>query len=147
MTWRLPDAPDGSSIYRVGASAYLFLATVVVFTLFGLLAVLPDAVRNPDHIVFDAIWLGIVGWFWFNVLSTPFEARISPDGWIQFRGLARRVMVAAGEIRQIRGLGGNMGMKIEHARGRIWLRLPFTENFQFLTRIRELNPSVQIRGV
>jgi hypothetical protein len=42
---------------------------------------------------------------------------------------------------------GGHGMRIEHARGRIWLRMGFTENFEFLTRIRQLNPSVEIRGV
>jgi hypothetical protein len=147
MTSRFPDAPDGSSVYRIGAYAYLFLATVVLFTLFGFLAVLPNAVRNPDNRAFDAMWLAILGWFWFNILRTPYEARISPDGWVQFRGLARRVVIAAGEIRQIRGVGWYAGMKIEHARGRIWVRVPFTQNFEFLTRIRQLNPSVEIRGV
>ena len=38
-------------------------------------------------------------------------------------------------------------MRIDHSRGRIWLRTGFTENFEFLTRIRQLNPSVEIRGV
>jgi hypothetical protein len=147
MASRLPDGPDGSSVYRIGAHAYLFLAVVVLLTLIGFLGVLPDAVRNPDNRVFDAIWLAILGWFWFNILRTPYEARISPDGLVRFRGLARRVVVAAGEIRQIRGIAGGYGMRIEYARGRIWLRVGFTENFEFLTRIRQLNPSVEIRGV
>jgi hypothetical protein len=38
-------------------------------------------------------------------------------------------------------------MMIGHASGRIWLRMGFTENFQFLTRIRQLNPSVRFRGI
>lgn len=147
MVRRLPDDPDGSSVYRIGKDAYLFLAAVVFFTLIGVLVVLPDAVRNPDNMVFDAIWLAILGWFWFNILRTPYEARISPDGLVQFRGLARRVVVAAAEIRQIRGIAGGYGMRIEHSRGLIWLRTGFTENFEFLTRIRQLNPSVEIRGV
>ncbi len=146
MTSGFPEPPDGSSVYRIGPYAYLFLAAVILLTLVGLLALVPDAVRNPENAVFDTLWLAILGWFWFNILGTPYEARISPDGRVQFRGLARRVVVAAGEIRQIRGLGWNMGIKIEHANGRIWLRVPFTENFQFLTRIRQLNPSVEIRG-
>jgi hypothetical protein len=147
MASRIPDGPDGSAVYRIGTYAYLFLAAVVFFTLIGVLVVLPDAVRNPGNSVFDAIWLAILGWFWFNILRTPFEARISPGGLVQFRGLARRVVVAAAEIRQIRGIAGGYGMRIEHTRGRIWLRMGFTENFEFLTRIRQLNPSVEIRGV
>jgi hypothetical protein len=147
MVRRSPDDPDGSAVYRIGKDAYLFLAGVVFFTLIGVLVVLPDAVRNPDNWVFDAIWLAILAWFWFNVLRTPYEARISPDGLVRFRGLARRVVVAAAEIRQIRGLALGYGMRIEHTRGRIWLRMGFTENFEFLTRIRQLNPSVEIRGV
>jgi hypothetical protein len=147
MAWRLPDAPDGFRVYRIGVHAYLFLAVVAFLTLIGFLGVLPDAVRNPDNRVFDAIWLAILGWFWFNILRTPYEARISPGGSVQVRGLARRVVVAAGEIRQIRGVVGGYGMRIEHARGRIWLRMGFTENFEFLTQIRQLNPSVEIRGV
>jgi hypothetical protein len=147
MASRIPDGPDGSAVYRVGTYAYVFLAAVVFFTLIGVLVVLPDAVRNPGNSVFDAIWLAILGWFWFNILRTPFEARISPDGLVHLRGLARRVVVAAAEIRQIRGISGGYGMRIEHTRGRIWLRMAFIENFEFLTRIRQLNPSVEIRGV
>jgi hypothetical protein len=138
MASPIPDGPDGSGVY---------LAVVALLTLIGFLGVLPDAARNPDNRVFDAIWLAILGWFWFNILRTPLEARISPDGLVQFRGLARRVVVAAAEIRQIRGIAGGYGMRIEHTRGRIWLRMGFTENFEFLTRIRQLNPSVEIRGV
>lgn len=126
MVRRSPDDQNGSSLYRIGTDAYVFLAGVVLFTFIGVLVVLPDAVRNPDTRVFDAIWLGILGWFWFNILRTPYEARISPDGLIQFRGLARRVVVAAAEIRQIRGLAVGYGMRIEHTRGRIWLRMGFT---------------------
>jgi hypothetical protein len=95
----------------------VFLTAVVFFTLVGVLVVLPDAVRNPGNSVFDAIWLAILGWFWFNILRTPFEARISPDGLVHFRGLARRVVVAAAEIRQIRGISGGYGMRIEHNEG------------------------------
>src|SRR6266542_1477147 len=144
---RSPDDLNGSRVYRIGANAYVFLAGVVLFTILGVLVVLPDAVRNPGNRVFDAVWLAILGWFWFNILRTPYEARVSPDGLVRFRGLARRVVVAAAEIRQIRGLALGYGMRIEHTRGRIWLRMGFTENFEFLTRIRQLNPSVEIRGV
>jgi hypothetical protein len=143
---RLPDA-DGSSVYRIPAYSYLFLAVVVLLTLVGLLGVLPDAVRNPDNRVFATIWLAGLAWFWFNILRTPYEARISPNGLVQFRGLARRIVVPATEIRQIRGMGAGYGMLIDHARGRIWLRMAFTETFEFLTQIRQFNPSVEIRGV
>jgi hypothetical protein len=116
-------------------------------SLIGFLAFLPDAMRNADDRLFAAIWLGILGWFWFNILRTPYEARISPDGSVRFRGLARTVVVAAADIREIRGLSGGYGMMIGHASGRLWLRMGFTENFQFLTRIRQLNPSVRFRGI
>jgi hypothetical protein len=147
MRSRLPDAPDGSSVYRIAAHSYLFLAVVVLLTLVGLLGALPDAVRSPENRLFDALWLAGLAWFWFNILRTPYEARISPDGLVRFRGLARSVVIAATEIRQIRGMGAGYGMRIDHARGRIWLRMAFSENFQFLTQIRQLNPSVQIRGI
>jgi hypothetical protein len=58
---RIRDASDGSSVYRIGTYAYLFLAAIVFFTLIGVLVVLPDAVRNPDNRVFDAIWLALLG--------------------------------------------------------------------------------------
>jgi hypothetical protein len=141
---RIRDASDGSSVYRIGTYAYLFLAAIVFFTLIGVLVVLPDAVRNPDNRVFDAIWLALLGWFWFNILRTPYEARVSPDGLVHCHGPARRVVVTAAEIRQIRGIPWGYGIRIEHSRGRIWLRTGFTENFEFLTRIRQLNPSVEI---
>jgi len=147
MASPVPERPDGPSVYRIGSYAYLFLAVVVFFTLIGFLAFLPDAMRNADDRLFAAIWLGILGWFWFNILRTPYEARISPDGSVRFRGLARTVIVAAADIREIRGLSGGYGMMIGHASGRIWLRMGFTENFQFLTRIRQLNPSVRFRGI
>jgi hypothetical protein len=79
--------------------------------------------------------------------SYSVRGSISPDGLVRFRGLARRVVVPAAEIRNIRGIAGAYGMKIEHAKGRIWLRIGFTEDFDFLTRIRQLNPSVEIQGV
>ena len=138
---------DGSRVYRVGSFAYLFVAFTILFTFVGLLAVLPDAVRNPDNRVFDAIWLAVLGWFCFNILRSPYEARLGPDGRVAFRGLVRRVVLDATAIREIRGLGLNAGIRIEHASGRLWLRVPFTENFDFLTQIRQLNPSVEIRGI
>jgi hypothetical protein len=74
MASRCPDAPDGSSVFRLGTYGFLFLAVTVLFTLIGFLAVLPDGVRNPDNMVGDAMWLAILAWFWFNILRTPYEA-------------------------------------------------------------------------
>lgn len=143
-----PGSPE-PRVYKVEPFAYIFAVATVFFTVIGLAVLLPQSLDNdPDvPLFFLIIWFGILGWFWFNVVSTPYRALLYSDGRLELQTLARRKTVHALEIKRIRGGGlamGYTGAVIEHTNGKIWLRTSFVNFFDFLTRLKELNPAIEI---
>lgn len=137
-----------AKVYRVGAIGYIFAIMTVLFTLVGFGVLLPQTLREePSELPFMLMWFGVLGWFWFNILNSPFEARVEPDGRIIFRSLRRRREVLASQILSVREIPLNGGITIVHQGGKIWLRAPTEHFFDFLMNLRELNPNVDTTRV
>jgi pheromone shutdown protein TraB len=123
--------------YTVEPFAYLFAGVTLLFTT----ALLVSLIIDPQPV---AIAAGtVIGWFWFNVLRSPYEARID-HGSVTFVGLGRRVTAPIGSIRRVVGLGYNSGFVVEGTGMKVWFRVPLRETFDFLTALREANPAIEI---
>ena len=136
-----------TSVYRIDKSNYLFVAATVALTIGGSATLVQKWRDGTDDLAFALVWFGILGWFWFNILNTPYELRIEPDGRVVFRSLRRRMEIQAGSISRVGSQPFPGGVKITHDRGTVWLRVQPVDFFDFLTKLRELNPRVEIRGV
>ena len=135
-------------VYRIDASGYIFAAMTLVFTIFGLALLLPQTLaERPEELPFMLMWFAVLAWFWFNVLTSPYEVRMEADGRIVFRSLVRRREVHASQIRRVKGLPLHGGIQFTHDGGRIWLRVPLRSFYDFLIRLRELNPGIDTTGV
>lgn len=134
-------------VYRIDRFGFLFAVMTVLFTGVAFTVVLPEMLRNPEEAPGLLMFFGVLGWFWFNVLSCPFQVIVERDGRIVFRSALRRKELRAQQIRNVRGLGMNMGFVINHDAGKIWLRVPLEHNFDFLSRLRELNPQIELSRV
>jgi hypothetical protein len=128
-------------VYRIEPFAYVFAAATALFTVFAAVSFVTDP--QPFFLFFTAV----LGWFWFNVLRSPYEVRLSPDGTVEFRALARRIDVPAAAIRSITGQGFQYGYVVTWDTSKAWLRVPVRETFDLISRIRTLNPAVALSRV
>ena len=122
----------------------------VFFAIFGLALLLPMSIKGgPDAppLGFTILWLVVVvGWFGFNVVRAPYRVTVEADGRVIFDRLVGRFQVPATEIRSVRRFWVYSAI-VETNHGNIWLRVFLSEMFDFLNRLRELNPGLQVRGL
>jgi hypothetical protein len=105
-------------------------------------ALLISLVLNPRPALAVAV-TAVLGWFWFNVLRSPYEARIDDDS-VTFVALARRVTAPIGSIRRAVGQGYNSGFVVVGTDFKVWFRVPLHDTFEFLTALREVNPAIEV---
>jgi hypothetical protein len=119
-----------------------FAAALVLMTALAPL-ILRDAVRS--HSWFVVVWLGILAWFWFNVL---FRAawRIEVDGdSVEFRTLVRRYRTRLTRIRSIRS--SSQISTVRWDTGRVDLWGSFDGWLDFVNEVRAANPGVELKGI
>lgn len=92
------------------------------------------------------IWLAILAWFWFNALFR-FAYRIDVSGdTVEFKTLARRRATRLSRIRSIRS--GNVGsVVVRFEGGRVDIAGALDGWHDFVTRVKEANPAVELKGV
>jgi hypothetical protein len=139
------DAAPGDRTYRVtGTQPYFMLAVLVALTAFAPV-VLARALRG-DHSWFDLIWLGILGWFWFNALDR-IAYRIDVHGEaVEFRSIARRRHTCLGRIESISSRQGGV-VTIRYDGGRVDLVGAIDGLYDFVGRVKSANPVVRLRGI
>lgn len=76
----------------------------------------------------------------------PTEITLAEDGWVEFRGRrgTRRVQVA--DLRTITPGVGRMAVKVRHAGGKLRMPNRFRGFYDFLATVKQINPSVAIKG-
>jgi hypothetical protein len=124
----------------------LLLLTLLVPAMYlrGLRAQATDA-GPPGFILLP--WLLIMGWNWWVVLTLPHEIRLSEDGRIAFVSVLRTVTVGVPDLLSIRPIAFSTGFyTIRHRGGRLRVLLQFDGFHDFLTRVKGMNPSLQVRG-
>src|SRR5262245_11912472 len=138
--------PTSKRVYGVESFAYLFVAVVVLFTVVGFALVLPDAIGNSENAPFDIFWLAVLGWFWFNILRSPYRVTLQEDR-LDIRCLARRLSIPVSAVTEVRRLEFRSGVLLNSTQGRVWFRAYPNDMFDLLTRLRQINPDIRIRGV
>ena len=137
-----PPAHEGEvRVYRMEPFGYMFLVMTVAFTVFAIAYSF-----SPDREGPIVLFYVTLAWFWLNILLNPFRVRLWPNGEIEFRALARRPRVNARDVTQVRVYSMSLGMVFVHRGGKIWVRAALKNFFDLLTRLRELNPQLEIRS-
>lgn len=97
--------------------------------------------------VFFAVWWIIVLGSWIWTLRIPRRIELHEDGRIVFHGPLRTLELYAHEISSIKPAGNSLGFHVlRHSRGKLQLLNQFDEFHDFLTRLKQSNPSVELRG-
>lgn len=128
--------------YRVTPFAYLWAAGVIVVTAVGAGDILPSVAEGETELWFALGWFGVAAVFWANILTAPFKVTVEGDGRVAFRSLLRAREVHASQIRRVVGQRMNQQLTIIHDAGSIKLTMPLANSFDFLFRLKELNPSI-----
>src|SRR5690348_8114120 len=85
-----------------------------------------------------------VAYMW---LRTPFEIRIRDDEMIEFRSVLRKTIVPPLTIRSVRAKRYSLGLvDVAHDIGTIHLVNQMDGFHDFIARLKELNPAVEIAG-
>lgn len=93
----------------------------------------------------------LVSWnFFYFALAIPIEIRIDEEGVVRFRSRLRTVTIPAGDIRSITTGSwcdpNRFQAVVRHKGGKLTLINQFVDFRDFLANLRELNPSVEIKG-
>lgn len=98
-------------------------------------------------IVFGTIWwIGVLG-FLIWTLRIPRRIELHEDGLVVFSGLMRRLEVHASEISSIKPGGSQLGfLVLRHSGGKLKLLNQFDDFHDFLTRLEQSNPGIELRG-
>jgi cytochrome c biogenesis protein CcdA len=133
--------------YKTTGYAIAFsLGASLLFLLFGIVIVLPGALRAGPPLWFAWVWILGVVVFLVEILRAVIEIRIRPDDAIELRNVMRRYTVlSAQSIRAIRAHPlSHYTMTIAHAKGKARVLLPMQDLYEFLAWLKQRNPDVQI---
>lgn len=117
------------------------------FTIIGVGLLFPGGWVSGPPPLFGVFWLGMIGFMWYQVLTTPHQIELDERGLVTFVSILKRVEVNSGNIESIRPQMGQLGfLVVRHQGGRLRLLSQFDDFHVFLTELRALNPRVQLRG-
>ncbi len=122
---------------------------VGVFTLVAILlisGVLQDSKGGPPRLIGFFFLFGAVGFFYF-VSSTPYKIRVSGSFEIEFISLIRTRRVTSVDIISIKPYGSQFGfLSIKTNQGKIKIANQFDGFHEFITNLKSVNPSIELRG-
>jgi hypothetical protein len=137
----------------------LYLSLVVKLMIFGMLGlftivglllvsgVFPSAEGHGPPRFFGILWLGMVGWYWYWILSFPHKITASETGEIIFISLLRRRTVFGAEIESIKPDRAQFGfLVVRTANRKIRLLNQFDGFHDFIINLKAMNPTVELRG-
>lgn len=128
----------------VGVPALMLVAGLVVVVPLGLVKRPP---AGPAPIVFLAVWFLVVALAIFQSLRMPTAIELHAQGKVVFRARLRQIEIDARAIRSIRPRGNQFGyLTLRHDGGSVVFLNQFDGFHRFLTRLEELNPSVELVG-
>lgn len=137
-------------LYLPPGSKILVFGLLTVFTVVGIvffLGIFPVFRTGAPPRLFGLIWLLMVAWNWYYVLSIPHSISVANTGEIAFQSLLGQKSMMSAEIESIVPQGSHFGFLIVRtARGKIRLLNQFDGFHEFISRLKELNPSVGLRG-
>lgn len=137
-------------LYLSRTTKVLVIALLGILGIVGLLLAVSAFSDGKDpwsERVGGLLFLAVVAWNAYWVLSLPQRISVSETGQIEFRSPLRRRRVTSGEVVSIRPAGGQFGfLTVRTARGKIRLLNQFDGFHDFLTELKARNPAVELRG-
>ena len=134
--------PPGTKLLLV----VIFIAVAGIGAAIALLPSFFQAPKAPPPLV-GGILLAITVFYLGWVLCLPHRITLAGDGTIEFISVLRRRTVRAGEIKSIKPEGSHFGFfVIRTDRNKIKILAQFDGFHDFLTRLKELHPGVELRG-
>jgi hypothetical protein len=122
----------------------------VLFLGGGLGAILGAALSqnwNGPPLIFGVFWLAGGGGYWLWLLSFPHTISLSSNGMIEFKSILRRRSVQAFDVKSVKPEWYAYGFLLVRTDQRtITLFAQFDGFHEFLTKLKALNPRVELRG-
>ena len=134
---------------RIGAFAKIMVVGILsVMTLAGFAIPFADpAESSAPPALFAIFWFGILGVFWFQVLSFPQAIIHQADDTLVFKAPIRSRSVAIAELRAIEPVPNQFGMlRFRHTNGKVNVLNQFDGFHELITAIKTKNPDVELRG-
>jgi hypothetical protein len=139
-------------VYRLALPAwhrvmpFVVMAVMSIFGIAILAAVLWGGDPGP-HLVFFVFWWIALFWNWYVLLGIPYEIRFDTSDRISFIATVRSTTMSATDIRSIKlsRVGGFYILR--HAGGKLRLISQFTGFHEVISRIKAVNPSVEVVGI
>jgi hypothetical protein len=123
---------------------FVFLAAMGIVFLSGV--VLPAKGPPPPRFI-GIVWLGVLVLNGYWVFSIPHSILVTETGAIEFRSLLRRWLVTPMEIESIKPQATHVGfLTVRTVHGKIRLLNQFDDFHEFLSNLKQMNPSVEFRG-
>ncbi len=123
--------------------AALFLAGAIG-TIYG--AVGGFGSNGPPTVAF-LVMLVVALFTAYMWLRIPFEITVRDDNIMEFRSVLRRVAISPVEIKSVRAKRYALGfIDVRHSGGTINLLSQMDEFHEFVSTLKSLNPSIEIKG-
>ncbi len=129
-------------VYRTrGIQQWVPLVGLAAFAVFGIAFVIHDPAPG-----FMWVWLGFVVFAGFtSVYRVAYDVRVTDESVCVFRTRLRRVSVPAAQLRSIRGRTNAITFRWDG--GKMYVQQPLDGLVELVTRLRELNPGIETRGI
>jgi hypothetical protein len=144
---------DSSNVYRLALSPayrYFVFGVMVTMSLVGLgliVATLRGTSEGPPAFV-AVVWCVVLAWNWNVLLRIPYEIRFELTDVISFVALARTTELLPTDIRSIKPYGAGGGFYVlRHNGGKIRLIPQFTGFHEVISRVKALNPQLEVVGI
>ena len=127
----------------------LFFGMLALFTIIGLLLItglFQSTKGDGPPRVFGIFWLGMIGWYWYWMLSMPHTIIVSESGHVEFIGVIRKRLTTLREIQSIKPDSQFGFLTIKTSSGKFRILNQFDEFHDFILRLKTANPAVEIRG-
>jgi len=128
----------------------LIFGLLTLFAVMGLLmltGVFHSPHGNGPPRLIGLIWICIVIWYWYLVLTIPHTITVSESGLVEFKSFFRKQLTAMREINSIKPYGGQFGfLQIKTSTGKIRIVNQFDGFHDFVSQLKAVNPSVELRG-
>lgn len=84
---------------------------------------------------------------WYGYLTIPFEFELNAENTIQFSAVLRKVTVQVSDVREIDARPWNRGMvTFRVPQGPLFLFRGMPKLKNLIEKVKDINPSVQVRG-
>jgi hypothetical protein len=93
---------------------------------------------------FGVLWFALVLYGCYQSLWMPYRIEVTESGLIRFIGI-RTTTVLTNDVVSVRSVGGGF-LELRHRGGKLRLLQQFTGFHEFLSELKQANPSVEVRG-